>query len=331
MKIFLRTTIHVLSFLLLLVFLHGCAAVAPEARDHDLAAYVGDQEGSAIDHQPPVFIIENHSEPANRIGTPIARVNSAGEEEIVVTPDIPTIYAEQRRFRTEKDAYTNLIYRVHFPEIPFRLVPFHLGWGNNVGLIVVVTVNSEGWPVLYTTVQTCGCYLAFVPTSSMPADAFPANWSRQRQIVYGEDLPGLLDFKSTAPGQAIPLIVIKNATHRVKDIQLATSTDLQAYLTIKAAVSPLAALDHLPLPGGGATSFYETSGFRQGYVKGSSKPWERLLMSWWAMDWRIGEDKKLGTDGSDGTNFYTSLKPWAREASDLRDFAAFLRYWGWNL
>lgn len=29
--------------------------------------------------------------------------------------------------------------------------------------------------------------------------------------------------------------------------------------------------------------------------------------------------------------FYTSLKPWARTASDMRDFPGFLAYYGWKL
>ncbi len=54
-------------------------------------------------------------------------------------------------------------------------------------------------------------------------------------------------------------------------------------------------------------------------------------MGWWAFDWRIGEDKKLGKTRDDGIVFYTSLKPWARKASDMRDFEAFLLYWKWGL
>ena len=54
-------------------------------------------------------------------------------------------------------------------------------------------------------------------------------------------------------------------------------------------------------------------------------------MSWWVFDWRVGEDKKFGKDKNDGILFYTSLKPWDREKSDMRDFVTFLKYWKWNL
>jgi hypothetical protein len=100
---------------------------------------------------------------------------------------------------------------------------------------------------------------------------------------------------------------------------------------VKAELLPLEALEQLDLGNGATTSFYETAGDRRGYVKESYKPRERLFMSWWALDWRVGEDKKLGRDKDDGIEFYTSLKPWARSASDMRDFAAFLKYWGWRL
>ena len=317
---------------LVLMLLQGCAALPQQRNDQALTAYTGDGKVSGIDPPPPVFIIEDPGEPANRIGTPSARINSAGEEEVRVSPDVPTIYVEKRGFQTARDSYTNLIYRIHFPEIPFSLVPFYLSWGNNIGVLVVVTVNSKGEPVLYTTVQTCGCYLAFIPTSYTPKEALPGNWlPRRRQAVYGETLPGLLDFGQIPPAQARILIFLRSETHRVKEIRVATPDALKEFTATRAEVRPLSALEAIPRPKGGTTSFYETTGSRTGYVKGSSKPWERLLISWWALDWRTGQDKKLGADRADGTVFYTSIKPWARDASDLRDFPAFLQYWGWNL
>ncbi len=99
---------------------------------------------------------------------------------------------------------------------------------------------------------------------------------------------------------------------------------------MRADLAPIAALDALPADGQ-TTSFFETSGARKGYVKGSSKPLERLLISWWALDWRVGQDKRYGPAEEMNTTFYTSLKPWRREQSDMWPFAEFLRYWGWRL
>jgi hypothetical protein len=54
-------------------------------------------------------------------------------------------------------------------------------------------------------------------------------------------------------------------------------------------------------------------------------------MSWWTLDWRIGEDKAYEPDDPGSITFYTSVKFWARNKSDMRNFPQFLRYWGWNL
>lgn len=54
-------------------------------------------------------------------------------------------------------------------------------------------------------------------------------------------------------------------------------------------------------------------------------------MSWWTFDLYIGNDKRLGDPAETGTVFYTSLKPWARDKSNMWFFADFLDYWGWQL
>lgn len=315
----------------LLVFLTSCATVHQNFTRDDLLVYTAEYNETPIRRHLPFFIIENSLEEHNRIGTPSAKKGENSINRIFINNKIPTIYAETRRFNSEKDSYTNLIYRIHFEKIPFSLFPFYLGSGKNVGLIVVVTLNRKSVPVLYTTVHTCGCYLAFIPTSYMPQDAYPDNWNIKRQNVYGEVLPGLLNFKDTLLSETITAIEIRNNTHRVKDIYRTSRDSFINYKTAVAEVQPLGLLQYISQGSEGSTSFFEESGKSAGYVKGSYKPWEMFLMSWWALDWRVGQDKKLGRDNEDGPKFYTSLKPWARSDSDMRLFFTFLKYWGWKL
>jgi len=94
---------------------------------------------------------------------------------------------------------------------------------------------------------------------------------------------------------------------------------------------PMEELDRIPVDGGGVTSFYEETGLRAGYVKGSYKPFETLFVSWWAWSLYVGADKDYGPRDASENRFYTSLKFWNRTASDMRDFPAFLRFWGWGL
>ena len=310
-----------------LLFILSCSTVPKHPPVSTLKAYVAEQGGWYFSPYAPAFVIEKPAKSFNRIGTPSARLDDDDEEQVLVDPSRPTIYTRKTTFSTARGAYTNLTYRVHFEKVPF----FNLGWGDNVGLILVVTLNEAGLPVLYTTVNTCGCYLSFVPTSYLPEEAYPEDWDRTRQNVYGESLPGMLDFGGAAPEQSRLMLLLRSNNHRIMDMWLDDPSSLYKYVRVKTPMKPLKVLEGLSLSDGGATSFYETEGRRRDYVKNSQKPWERLLMSWWALDWRVGEDKKLGRDRQDGIPFYTSLKPWARKASDMRNFPVFLQYWGWNL
>jgi hypothetical protein len=94
-------------------------------------------------------------------------------------------------------------------------------------------------------------------------------------------------------------------------------------------LAPVTALAALPL-GDRKVSFFEQEGWRRGYVKGNSKPLELLLMSWWALDPKVGRDKALGPPEETGIKLYTSLKFWARNDSDIWNFPDFLNYWGWD-
>lgn len=319
-----------LFVLTLLLSISSCASLSQRPLEEHSIAYAVIDESDLLRRHAPVFVAEDAEKDHNRIGTPVARLNE--EEEVVsIDPNRATFYTLISHFKTAKDSYTNLFYRVHFMGIPFGLFPFYLGAGNNVGLIVVVTLNHHKEPVLYTMVHTCGCYLAFVPTSYLPKDRWKKDWHKGRQTVYSEELPAYLDYSSEIQDDQVLVINLRSATHRVKDVRLATARELRDIKKVCPELQSFESLEKLPLPNGESTSFFETTGGRKDYVKGSQKIWERLLISWWSLDWRVGEDKKLGKDLSDGLVFYTSLKPWDRDESDLREFARFLNYWGWNL
>ncbi len=324
MKIFLRRTLHIGLFLL--VLLAGCAP-PPQPPPLTTAVPYQVETGQSLLHRfAPTFWIEENAADYNRIGG----VRALTTEKVTIDPDQPVIYAEQREFTTAGGTYTNLIYRVHFAAVPGGLSPYYLGAGKNVGLLILVTLDARQQPLLVTSVHTCGCYLAFFATSTLPDRMRPTDWKAGRQIVYGENLPRLLDYAGRSPSAQRLQIRIRPGTHRVMDVWLATDDQLPANVQ-SAALQPLDSLQRLPLASGGTTSFYETEGSRAGHVKGSYKTRERLFMSWWALAWKIGQDKYLGRDTTDGPVFYTSLKPWARKASDMRDFAGFLHYWGWDL
>lgn len=323
-----RICCNMLVAVLVLAGLSSCATIAKRPPHHNTLVYAPSAKASLVQRFSPIFVVERGDISYNRIGTPAVAAKHEGRE-VFVDPEWATIYTEVREFTTERGKYTNLIYRIHFAEIPFSLVPFHLGAGKNIGLLVVVTLDSTQSPLLYTLVHTCGCYLAFVATSQLDENMWKSGWNSGRQLVYGENLPSLVSLGSHTKKRLA--VQLAPATHRVKNVWPATAKSLRHYSFVPVRWQPLEALEKLRHSDGSVTSFYETAGPRFGYVKGSGKIWERLLISWWALDWYVGEDKKLGRHRDDGIVFYTSLKPWARKESDLRDFVGFLRYWGWKL
>jgi len=321
------TIMRSIGCLIVLVAVLSCAPVyrIPDLNEQTIFITEGHSE---LHDSAPAFVIEEHQINYNLIGTVSASLQTNGEELVSIDSSEATIYAERRAFQTSRAEYQNLIYRIHFKKVP----SYHLSAGKNVGLIVIVTLNQNGEPLLVTTVHTCGCYLAIIPTSYLDAEALPKYWDlNSRQNIYGESLPSYLDFENEDLSKVRIMLLIEDGTHRVKNVWVHPSADLSAIPSNKMVLKPVLSLDRLELGDGQTTSFFETKGMRKGLVKGSAKLWERLLISWWSLDWYVGEDKKLGSNLTDGRPFYTSLKPWARNASDMRDFQKFLDYWGWRL
>ena len=319
---------------LLLIGQSACMStkyIPPEPLD-PTTAYLPQVDQSDISQYTPIFLVENSDLQYNRIGTPSIIAGDSNELSIYIDSDIPSIYVEELLFKADNTTFKNYIYRIHFEKVPFSLIPFYVATGKNVGLIIVITVNEDNNPVLITTVHTCGCYLGFIPTSFLNAEAFPEGWNLNIQRIYGKRLTGMLDLNEDI--QAEPnsniVILLESGTHRVKWIKTELIQDIkEKYQTLPAHIIPMERLKSLG-QNESTTSFFETTGPRKGYVKGSYKPIERILMSWWAMDLYVGEDKDFGPREETGTIFYTSLKFWDRKNSDMWNFYEFLSYWGWN-
>lgn len=319
------------ALIVVLSALSGCATVNSESTvAGTTTAYVREGNDGLLAAFAPVFVIEHDEKPYNKIGTPSARYNDSGHEEIYVDPSKPTIYEQIRTFETEESQYTNLIYRVHFEKSPFTWIPFNASAGHNVGAIAVVTLDEDENPVFLTTVQSCGCYHAITPTNRLDPDAYPADWTGEPVIVYGEHLPARVKFPDPLTPETRIVITIRDGTHRTKDISVARLDELaNSYHIVEAAHAPMESLKELPLDDG-STSFYHTKGRKRGLVKGAYKPWETLLFGLWAWDSHVGQDREYASKADSGRRFYTTLSAWKKEDSDMWDYAGYLRHNGWK-
>ena len=313
------------------VLLSGCAHYYPLPEENQQWVYRTNDpvDGDAM-RWAPVFVVYGHGEPYNRIGRPTIRKTDDGHELVSIDIDAPSIYYMQRHFSTAKATYTNQIYRVHFPKVPFSFGPFNLTAGKNVGVLVIVTLDAHQRPILVTSVGTCGCYKAFVPTQYLSVEALPQGWTGLRQAVYGEDLPGMLSFDGLKDARIV--IHLRPQVHRVMDLEVLDAVQLtdKRFKSIPMQSYPMDMLNRLPV-NGGVSSLYYQEGVLKGHVKGSIKPLESLFMSIVSLDFYVGMDKAYADPAITENRFYTSLKPWRRSDSNMWDFARFLSYWGWGL
>ncbi|MFT5697499.1 MAG: hypothetical protein ACI8ZB_000347 [Desulforhopalus sp.] len=308
------------------LFLSGCCTNAEiQSYESIYAAQTNDFRFAAA--HIPAFQIKSDSQPYNKIGTPKVTEKN-GKPLVVVSSSSPTLYFEQSSFTTQKNRYTNLIYRIHFSKVPFDICNLNITTGNNPGLLVIYTLDDANSLVLITTVHTCGCYLAFFPTTNLPKEAYPDHWPLDAQSVYGYTLPSKLVPPLHTTDQPY-YFTLENGSHRISNVaHPPNSHNMRSFQPME--VHPMESLYHLPYKDM-TVSFFEEAGQREGYVKNNTKILEKLLISWWAFDWHVGEDKAYGKSDSSRTPFYTSLKFWQRNSSDMKNFPQFLSYWGWDL
>ena len=181
----------------------------------------------------PIISSENNQADFNRIGRVTAALHGDNEERIYVEAKQSAYYALEKSFTSVNgNRYKNLIYRIHFEKVPYSLIPFHLTAGKNVGLIIIITLNDAEEPVLVTHVHSCGCYLGFTPTSYLDKSAYPDDWNWQKNTVFGEDLPVTLNLPTPFNADSRLLVLLRDATHRIKNVQHIRVNDAKARFTL---------------------------------------------------------------------------------------------------
>lgn len=319
----------VVPCLVYISLLTSCA-FSPTIQPPREVLYVAPQPAAIKKAHTPAFLIKEPEKQYNKIGMPSVREGGNYQPEIYVAPDKPAIFFETQEFTAAKGTYKNLVYRIHFEQVPFAPGKFNLTAGKNPGILIIYTLNEKEQLLLVTTVNTCGCFLAFFPTRTLPGDSFPSDWPTGSQWVYGYNLPSLLPSVQGSNSEAI-VFTLESETHRISNAVVSGQDAIKNINDkVNMGLFPMNYLYQLPYKGS-TESFFEMDGVREGYVRDNIKVLERLFISWWAFDLHVGEDKAYGSADTSGTIFYTSLKFWDRKSSDLKNFPAFLSYWGWKL
>jgi hypothetical protein len=292
----------------------------------------GSEAAARLACHAPVFVAPEAERTHNRIGTPRARLDDGlfgRDVEIGVDPDRATLYAETREERAGGRDLLQLVYRVHFERIPFTFSRHFYEAHENPGLLVLVSLDRETRvPLFVTTVHTCGCYRAVLPTRALPDAALPEDWPDDRLRVYGQRLPARLP--AWSPTRERLVIHLVPDRHRVAEVELrADPVDGRPHPLL---LEDLSALRRLRAEDGSEHSFYYTSGALKGHVRGAWNPLEGLtIFGLVSLDPTVGMDKEFGDARETGTPFYTMLRPWKHGVSRLDRFESLLRELGFRI
>lgn len=279
----------------------------------------------------PRFEVREGARPFNRIGSPRLSLRN-GKLRARIDPESPALFSEIRHDDVAGRSLLHLVYRIHFTRLPFTASVF-FERHSNVGLLALVTLDAlDHEPLFLTTVYTCGCYCALLPTRNFPKAQLPKNWPSVTKKVFGKRLPA--EVPVPEPGTSHWVIHMASRTHRVDGITIAADTSKGNALPLV----PMSKLRNLPIEGAGAgagapgqtASFFYTSGFLKGHVRGSFSPIEGLTAGLFLLDPLLGMDKDFGDPAITGTRFYTGLLPWQRNISRLDRFDPLLRSLGFR-
>jgi len=231
----------------------------------------------------------------------------------VVDPATPAVFAEIRPDSIGQTEVLQLVYRVHFERVPFVPSVF-FEMHRNVGLLAIVTLTKSGQqPILFTTVQTCGCFRALLPTDLFPREALPDGWPKEKKRIWGRTLPAVVAHPE--PGRTRLTVFLDPKTHCVRDI--ATLPEPREGRRIDLPLRSMADLHSLRVVGeeGRTGSFFYTDGALKGHVRGAWSPIEGLTAGPLLLDLTLGMDRDFGDPAVTGTPLYTSLLPWQRQVS----------------
>ena len=177
----------------------------------------------------PVFLIEQQS-PADAPGA----VMLGSDGLAVVESDKPTLYQRVSFTRYRGRSLIQLVYTLWFPERPVAGA-FDIYAGRLDGVVLRITLDRQGRPVIVDTIHPCGCYHQFFTAQGVTLRDRPLSVDARNEWRY---LPGAT--LSPDPGQRLE-VAIEAATHYVVGVRYASLTG-----THTAGGQPLNALTPQP-------------------------------------------------------------------------------------
>lgn len=176
-----------------------------------------------------------------------------------VDTNVPVVYQRMEFTRFGDQVLPQLVYTVWFNERPHESSN-DLQAGRLDGLVWRVTLDTDGAPLIYDSIQPSGRYAMFFPTRRLMARARPSNVDELAEWRYSPIDVAIEDWVGQAYPGALSLHV-SSRTHQLVGIG-ATGEEWGSpvFLNPPYALLPEDSLRALPLPGGGHRSIYNQNG-----------------------------------------------------------------------
>ena len=221
----------------------------------DIPHYTPEQQRKLFRALAPVWEIRTATE-ADRIGSPAW--DHAGRLSILT--DQPKTYERLSYTHFAGDILTQLNYVIWFPGRP-KTGPFDIYGGWLDGIILRITLDRTGRPLLYETIHNCGCYYK----------AFLTDRINARESIDYDEPPLIFKMQTSGDNRGRLAVIVSPADHYVLDLcypDPSHELDLIHYDLL-----PYDLLKRLPVPGGGHRSMFD----RYGLVPGSERL-ERFIL-----------------------------------------------------
>lgn len=222
-----------------------------------------EQRRRLIESFAPVWEIDTAS-PADRIGVPYWPAPAAASP--YIDTGHPVMYTKLSHDFFQGEVLLQINYMIWFPERPCRSA-LDILCGHIDGLIWRVTLSSNGLPVMFDSIHSCGCYHQFFPSPGL----------RQKQKDTWLQEPILVPYTLSNVGESQRVVVrLASGSHFINAVSVEPHALASELATVPVTRQRYDTLRSLPVNGGQSRSMFDTHGL----VPGTQRA-ERFLL--WPM------------------------------------------------
>ena len=202
----------------------------------------------------------------------IGQVHAGDDASIDVDVAQPTVYAYARKVLIAGDPHVQLTYAIWYPQRPRLSGPVDAEAGRIDGATLRITLDSQGQPAIFETLNNCGCHHRLYPTHSLESAARQSHGEplKDKFFALERDIDGKYDLiipkTLKLDGAASrPIVRCRAGTHAVVDVDVTDGHAGEPVVETRGyALLPYDDLEQLRTPSGRVVSMFLDNGLVRG-------------------------------------------------------------------